>query len=168
MLFENSSIQDVFNMDEMVSRYYTEAITVSTLEGTMNKFVATYPISKIEEAKDQYGNELDPTLYIPQCHEIKFQGKNVLTHADVTSIEMTYIKEYQWASWPLDKDTAIPLPDKYIPGLIKLIYDWAAPINLMSGETSTFDFYSHAMNRFNTIAQNDGLSNTFRVKPARN
>lgn len=168
MFYSNSSIQDVFNLDGMVSRYVTETITSYVDEGIYRKFVSTYPIDKVEEAYDQNNNPLTPTLYIPCDCELKFEGKNILTSQDVTSISTTYIKLYEWAQWPLDKDKVIPLPDKYIPALIKLIYDWASPINLMSGESSTFDFFSHGMNRLTTIMNNDGITNTFTVKPARN
>ena len=155
-------------MDGMVDRYFTETITSYVDEGNYRKFVATYPIDKMEEAFDQNGSGLRPTLYIPCNYELKFQGKNILTSQDVTSISCTYIKEYEWAQWPLHKDSAIPLRDKYIPALTKLIYDWAAPINLMAGESATFDFFSHAMNRLTTIQNNDGITNTFTVKPSRN
>lgn len=167
MFYTNSSIQDIYNMDAMVERYVTETITAYTDEGTYRKFVSTYPIDKMEEAFDQNGSELRPTLYIPCACELKFQGKNILTSQDVESISCTYIKLYEWQQWPANKDAPIPLADKYIPALCKLIYDWAAPINLMAGESATFDFFSHAMNRLTTIQNSDGVTNTFTVKPAR-
>ena len=167
MFYTNSSIQDVYNMDGMVERYITETITTYVDEGTYRKFVSIYPIDKMEEAFDQNGSELRPTLYIPSHCELKFQGKNIFTSQDVTSISCTYIKLYEWQQWPANKDVVIPLADKYIPALCKLIYDWAAPINLMAWESATFDFFSHAMNRLTTIQNNDWLTNTFTVKPAR-
>lgn len=167
MFYTNASIQDVYNLDGMTERYITETITSFVDEGNYRKFVSTYPIDKVEEAFDENGNELRPTLYIPCECELKFQGKNILTSQDVTSISLTYIKEYEWQQWPANKDAPIPLKDKYIPALTKLIYDWAAPINLMAGESATFDFFSHGMNRLTTIANNDGVTNTFTVKPAR-
>jgi hypothetical protein len=103
MFYENSSIQDIYNMDGMVERYFTETITSYVDEGTYRKFVSTYPIDKVEEAFDQNGSELRPTLYIPCDCELKFQGKNVFTAQDVTSLSFTYIKLYEWKSWPLDK-----------------------------------------------------------------
>lgn len=166
--YTNASIQDIYNLDAMTDRYVTETITVFVDEGNYRKFVSTYPIDKIEEAYDQNDSELRPTLYIPTAYELKFQGNNILTSQDVISLSLTYIKEYEWAQWPRDKDKVIPLRDKYIPALTKLIYDWAAPINLMAGESATFDFFSHAMNRLTTIQNSDGITNTFNVKPARN
>ena len=168
MFYTNASIQDVYNLDGMTDRYVTETITAYVDEGNYRKFVSTYPIDKMEEAFDQNWSELTPTLYIPCDCELKFQGKNILTSQDVTSIAVTYIKLYEWQQWPANKDVVIPLADKYIPALTKLIYDWAAPINLMAGESATFDFFSHAMNRLTTISNNDGITNTFTVKPARN
>jgi len=167
MFYTNSSIQDIYNFDGMSERYITETITSYVDEGIYRKFVSTYPIDKMEEAFDQNGSELSPTLYIPCACELKFQGKNIFTSQDVESISCTYIKLYEWAQWPLDKDAIIPLSDKYIPALTKFIYDWAAPINLMAGESATFDFFSHGMNRLTTISNNDGITNTFNVKPAR-
>lgn len=165
MFYTNCAIQDIYNWDESVVRHHTETISSYVVEGSYNKFVSTYPIDKIEEAYDQYDNPLQPTLFIPKCNEIKFQGKNVFTSKEVTSISFTYLKAYEWKQWPLNKDEPIPLSDKYIPPLIKLIYDWAAPINLMAGESATFDFFSHAMNRLKTISDNDGVTNYFNIKP---
>jgi len=51
--------------------------------------------------------------------------------------------------------TPIPLPDKFIPALIKLTYDWASPINLMQSEAQANDFFSHAANRLNQLKQID-------------
>lgn len=151
----------------MIDRYFTETITASVIEGNYRKFVATYPVDKMEEAFDQNNNPLRPTIYIPCDCELKFQGKDIFTSTDVDSISVTYIKLYEWKVWPTDKDVAIPLSDKYIPTLTKFIYDWAAPINLMAGEAAAFDFFSHGMNRLTTISNNDGITNTFTVKPAR-
>jgi hypothetical protein len=167
MFYTNASVQDIYNLDGMTERYITETITSFVDEGNYRKFVFTYPIDKVEEAFDQNNNQLRPTLYIPCDCELKFDGKNVLTSQEVTSLSMTYIKLYEWKVWPADKDVPIPLRDKYIPALTKLIYDWASPINLMAGEAATFDFFSHGMNRLTTIQNSDGVTNTFTVKPAR-
>ena len=61
----------------------------------------------------------------------------------------------------------IPLPQRYIPALIKLVYDWAAPISMLAGETATTDFFSHAMQRMEKLVNNDSLTNTPRIKTNR-
>lgn len=167
MLYMNASIQDIYNLDGMVSRYFTEKIITYVDEWQFRKFVSTYPIDKLEETYNQDWNPLSPTLYIPKCNEVKFQWNNILASGDTEALSVTYIKQYIWKDWHTDFNAPIQLDDKYIPGLIKLIYDWASPINLMSGETSTFDFYSHAMNRINTINNNDALSNSYGINLAR-
>jgi len=163
MLFTNCAIQDIFNGDGMTGRYHTETVSSYVVEWSYNKFVTTYIIDKLQESFDQNDNPLQPTLFIPRSNEVKFQGKNILASTDVTSISGTYVKWYEWKQWPLNKDEPIPLDDKYIPALIKLIYDWGSPINLMAGEAATFDFFSHAMNRLTTIANNDGVTDNFNI-----
>lgn len=167
MFYTNASIQDIYNGDMMIGRYITETVSAYVLEWNYHKFISTYPIDKMEEAFDQNNSPLDPTIYIPSDCEIKFQWNNILASTDTKSISMTYIKMYEWKEWPLNKNEPIPLDAKYIPALCKLIYDWAAPINLMAGEAASFDFFSHAMNRLTTIANNDGVTNTINVRPSR-
>ena len=78
-----------------------------------------------------------------------------------TQIDVSYIKDYKWATYDVDMPTPIPLPDKFIPALIKLTYDWASPINLMQSEAQANDFFSHAANRLNQLKQIDWVTNRF-------
>jgi hypothetical protein len=44
--------------------------------------------------------------------------------------------------------------------------DWAAPINLMSSESSTVDFYTHWITRNNKIRDNDSLTDYLEIESA--
>ena len=84
----------------------------------------------------------------------------------MTHLEVCYIKDYDWRSLS-ELNELVPLPQRYIPALVKLMYDWAAPINMLAGETATTDFYAHAMARIKDLANNDGLTNSPRINTNR-
>lgn len=78
------------------------------------------------------------------------------------SLVVDYIKDYKWATYDKDMTTPIPIPNRYVPALIKLIYDWASPINLMVSEAQATDFYAHGATRLDKIKANDGITDRFR------
>ena len=113
---------------------------------------------------------MHPTLFMPPSQDqydktwCKFEtGTNeIITHKDIVSITLTYIKEYKWAE-DMNLSDPIQLPNRYIPTVIKLMYDWASPINLMSGETAQVDFFSHAMTRSKQLADDDSLTDIYAI-----
>lgn len=91
----------------------------------------------------------------------------MLTHKDIVSIEVIYIREYVWAEYPADLDSDIQLPLRYVPAACKLMYDWASPVNLMSGETAQVDFFSHAQKRMKDLADDDSLTDVYKLRASR-
>ena len=175
MDYLNFAIQDVYNEDNATWRHKTERL-VGVENGNYTKYTTIYPIHKIQECFRSYrtwqeinyadNDNLTPTLFaIKNTNEIKFEWNEILSHKDVKEIEVTYIMDYVPAT-TADKTKVIPLPYRYIPALMKLAFDWAAPINLMAGETATTDFFSHAATRIKKIADNDSLTDYIDVKSA--
>jgi hypothetical protein len=75
---------------------------------------------------------MTPTLFaFKDCTEFRFDGNNIITDKSVTKIAVTYVKDYEFASYPEDMTKPVPLPKRYLPSLLKLAYDWASPINLL-------------------------------------
>lgn len=114
---------------------------------------------------------MTPTLFITRETErdwVKFEtGTNeILTHTDFISVEMVYIKEYKWATCPESLADEVQVPHRYIPAVCKLMYDWASPVNLMSGETAQVDFFSHAMTRLKMLSDSDSLTDVYDIKSA--
>ena len=172
LFYANAAIQDLYNMDASTFTYRTETLT-GTLVGTKMNYTTAHDIKKVQQAIGTFSAgdtiQLTPTLYIPGTYDkdwLQFEtGMNViLTHSEITSLEVVYTKNYKWANLN-ELSNPIQLPDRYIPTVIKLMYDWASPINLMSGETSQVDFFSHAMTRAKQLADDDSQSDVYAIRP---
>jgi len=176
LFYLNCSIQDIFNRDSPTFQHKSEIISTFIVDWSYNRFVATYPILKINEwfwSTSAYipwedferSYQLNPELYLLKCEsDIKFQWKQILTHKDIQAIEVSYIRDYEWITETTKLNEEVPLPRRYIPPLIKLIYDWAAPINLTVSEWATTDFFSHAANRMDSLAIQDGLTDIYWLR----
>ena len=163
MDYINLAIQDIYNEDNATFTYETETLTW-TLNGNNNSFTTTFWIRKIQKAfyVDSQWNiwiEIKPTLFpIKWECELKFEWKQILTHKEIDKIIVVYIKEYEFAKYPEDLNNIIPIPNRYLPALLKLAFDWASPINLMKDEIANVDFYGHWMTRLNKLVQEDWLT----------
>jgi hypothetical protein len=165
MFYANAALQDVYNSDNSTFRHKTEKLTAVSNWDT-NKFITEFPIMKIQEAFDQFGSPIVPTLFIMKDCELRFEWNQILTNTKVTSLEVSYLVDYVWASYPKDLTSWITVPNRYVPAVIKMMYDWASPVNLMASESQTTDFFSHWITRMNKLADNDSLSDYPAVNPA--
>ena len=164
----NCALQDIYNADDWTAKYVNEKVT-GVVDGMYTKYKLSHPISKLNVAKevDSYGaRTYTPTLEQEcECDCSIYLWDDYLyiksTSDAPRELEVAYIKEYKWATYDKDLATPIPLPDKFVPALIKLTYDWASPINLMQSETWNVDFFSHAANRINQLKVIDGITNKF-------
>lgn len=175
MFYANCAIQDIYNNDNATFTYKTETITFED-NGTTHKFTTQQNVRKVQECIGTFSSGstvcLTPELYIKNEFEndwVKFEtGSNILiTHKDIVSIEVLYVKEYQWAEYPADLASEIQLPHRYVPAACKLMYDWASPVNLMSGETAQVDFFAHARTRMKELADDDSLTDNYQLKASR-
>jgi len=174
MDYLNFAIQDIFNEDSSVHRYARETL-IWKPDWEYMIYESTFPIQKSQKCykyssndiiNTNEANSMTPTLFwIYKKNDFMFSWKIITTHKDITKITIVYLKDYEPASiW--EKDKQIPLPFRYVPAILKLALDWAAPINLMSSESSTTDFYSHWITRLNKINQQDWLTDYIEIEPS--
>lgn len=163
LFYANTSIQDVFNMDNSTFTYIDEEITWVANWDKM-KFTTQFNIRKVQMAfwitSSWQEVPLRPTLFFQDCpSEYKFTTWNneILWSTEYIKLKVIYIKEYNWIwmDWLIEE---IQVPDRYIGAVIKFMYDWAAPINLMAWESLATDFYSHWVNRVNQLRDDDALT----------
>lgn len=173
MFYANCALQDIFNIDSATFTYKTEVLTYADNSWT-NKFTTLNSIRKVQQCiwtLDSWSTvELVPTLYIPDENDntyLKFEtwSKTIITHTDVVSINVVYVSEYEWATYPESLTEEIQVPARYVPAVCKLMYDWAAPVNLMSWETAQVDFFSHAMTRMKQLADDDSQTDSYKINP---
>ena len=171
LFYANCSIQDAYNIDSATFTYKNETIDFKNNWAT-NKFETLNWIRKVQECIWYFANwwsiGLTPTLLltVENCNDwVKFETwSNILiTSTDIVKVEVTYIKEYKWAKYPADMTTVVPLPERYVPAVVKMMMDWASPVNLMTWEWSAIDFFSHAMTRFNKLADDDALTDFYKL-----
>lgn len=168
----NLAIQDLYNEDNSTWRHITEDL-VWVANWEHMKFTTRLPIFKIQKCFP-YNNDyisyeenthIIPTLFaIKDRRQCKFSGYEILTHKDVTKISVTYLHDYVPVSL-VNMSEIVPVPFRYIPAILKMAFDWAAPINLMAWEVQTTDFYSHWITRLNKINMNDSLTDYMDVSP---
>nr|DAV49604.1 MAG TPA: hypothetical protein [Bacteriophage sp.] len=169
LLYTNLAIQDVFATDDPVVMYESETIDTFTEDGEFHRFKTKYPIYKVQALKSGdcqcSGEDMIPELYFIDCdNKFKFRGKQILTNKRHTKIHVVYVRDYEWITDTQKLNEEIPLPARYIPALIKLIYDWASPINLTESEGATIDFFSHGITRLNNLSNKDGLTDVYHLK----
>jgi len=162
MFYTNCALQDAYNIDAATFTYKTELWLTPTISWDTNEFELSFNINKAQDVIWYYASwssvQLTPTLmFIKSYADFKFQvwENKIITHQDIVKIDIVYTMDYKWASHQTDSTSVIQVPNKYIPAVIKMIMDWASPVNLMSWEWSTVDFFSHAMTRFNKLAETD-------------
>lgn len=166
----------MFNIDNATFTYKDLVTSQYAKDGNgRHVFTADFAIRKIQKAVgydiNDYPYELTPTLYVPsdQCDGwVKFTTgqKEILVDDRFVRIEVTYVMDYEWIS-ESELTKKIPLPARYMPAVLKLLYDWASPINLMASESQQVDFYSHAMSRLNQLATEDSLTDAYNIRPSR-
>lgn len=174
MNYINLTIQDIYNEDNATFRHKIEDLTW-VQNWSYRKYTTTFNIHKVQkcfpfvywsdEVNYNENNKLRPSLFwISNEKLFTFEWKEILTHESVTKIRVIYLVDYEWATL-VDKNKPIPVPNRYLPSLFKLAFDWAAPINLMSDEAQATDFYSHWITRLNKITQNDWLTDYIDANP---
>lgn len=175
MDYLNLAMQDLYNEDNSTWRHITEELTwVLTNDWKYYKYNTQLPIFKIQkcypfiywnEISFEENSNLQPTLFpIKNWRECKFSWNEIITNTETTKIVVTYLSDYVPATLA-DKSKLVPIPFRYIPSILKLAFDWAAPINLMASETQTTDFYSHWITRLNKININDSLTDYGDASP---
>lgn len=167
--YVNLAIQDVFTTDSPTFMYHMETIDTYKEDGRYHRFETKYPIYKVQQMRSWNcqcsWEDMIPELLLLDCDDkFKFRGKQIITMDVHTKIHVVYVRDYEWINDISRLDEEIPLPARYIPALIKLIYDWAAPINLTESEGATVDFFSHGITRLEKLSAQEGLTDVYDLR----
>lgn len=169
----NLSIQDVINNASFSFMAEFEYIKENELyEDTYNIFKTKHPINKIHELlldwewEDMSWNIVN-TMPALSSNDIFFRkGTNIVyCNKNISKIVINYEKDFE----PLElletsnADKLLPIPFSYVPSLIKMIYDYAAPFNFYQWDSTAWDFYGHAKTRLNDLVAMDQLSTNHSV-----
>lgn len=174
----NLAIQDIWNEDNWTFKIYNERVSIYVDEAWKRRFETINEIDMFIEAKDQYWDDIYPTTVWLKSEwasqsdskEFNFSWKNIyfLDSTSVTELNITYTVKYKWYNRSLNWTDKIPLPDKFIPALLKAIYDYTSPINLFEWETSQVDYYGHYTNKINKLKLLDSVSESTQFIPLNN
>lgn len=168
----NLAIQDIYNENNWIFKIKDETLSSYVDANWRRMFTSTYDIDMFIEAKDQYWNDIYPitTRLKDDKRTFNVSWKNIyfLDTTDVTEIYITYTKQYIWYNRVTDWTNIIPLPDKFIPAVIKAIYDYTSPINLFDWEQTQTDFFWHYTNRIWKLKDQDSVSETTQFIPYNN
>lgn len=174
MDYINLAIQDIYNEDNSTWRHITEDI-IWVADWEYYKYKTTLPIHKIQkchpyvnsyEVTYEENQDIRPTLFkLHDRRDCKFDYDTITTTKDVKRIIVTYLVDYVPVTLA-DLSKPVPIPFRYMSVVLKMAFDWAAPINLMAWEVQTTDFYSHWITRLNKIKDNDSLSDYIDWSPA--
>ena len=169
----NLAMQDLYNTDSAIFRHVVEDI-VWVVEWEFTKFTTQLPIHKIQkcyrysdswELISDEEKRLIPRFTLTKAkNECVFSWKEITTFKEIKKIRVIYLRDFIPVT-SVNKWDLCEIPFRYIPWLIKLAYDWWSPINLMSWESSTTDFFSHWMNRIDKINKDDWLTDYMEVNP---
>jgi hypothetical protein len=174
----NLAIQDIYNRNNWVFKFKTE--TLSTYEdNTTNNTRMFTSLENIHmftwNICDQDWNPIFPTVWrLQDIYEFNFSWKNIYfklndwtNDTTITSIEITYSKTYTFYNKAIDWLKEVPLPESFIPALIKLVYDYASPINLFDWEQTQVDFYWHFNTRMNDLLNADWITESIQFIPVK-
>jgi len=173
----NLVIQDIYNEENWSFRIKNEEVLVYLDQNWRRRFQTTEAIDQIIEIRDQNDNDLFPTAnFLKELNHFNFEEKNIYllledinwSTQDITSIRISYTKQYTWYQHNVDWLKPIPMPNKFIPVIIKWVYDYAAPINLFDWEQTQVDFFGHYTNRTNKLKDMDSLSESTDFIPVTN
>lgn len=170
----NLALQDIYNSDSATWMHIYEILN-GVVNWNFTKYETQFPIRKIQkcypyltntECNYEENQSIVPSLFpIKNERQLRFSWKEILTHNRLNKIEIIYIKDFVPITTQ-DFEKNIEIPFRYIPALMKLCFDWAAPVNLMSWETQTFDFFSHYSNRNKELKDTDSVTDYLQVTPA--
>lgn len=166
----NLVIQDIYNEYNWNYKFVSESIDSFKVIWNNNVFVSSKDIDCFTEAIDSRWKRINPTIWIlRQTDDFNFSKNNIYfsTTSSITWIKITYTTPYIWYNPGKDGWNNIPLPDKFIPAIMKLVYDYASPISLFDGEQSTIDFFGHYRSRIQVLKELDVVAENVVFIPPR-
>ena len=170
----NLAIQDVYNEWNWSWIIKYEKISNFTIENWFKRFVSEFDIEQIIECKNMDWDDLYAVSWIIDRHDwynrnFRFSWKNIYfsENSNIEEFEISYVKKYIWYNSKKDWTNPIPLDDKFIPAILKSIYDYTSPINLFEWEQTQVDYFWHYTNRINKLKDKDALSESTQFIPTK-
>lgn len=170
----NLAIQDLYNEDNSTWRHKIEKLEWTLVNGYY-KYTTQFRIQKVQHCYPMMSDwnynfwenaDILPSIFgITNEKELTFSWNKIVTHKNINKIYVVYLEEFSPIS-SANKSDIIPIPFRLVPALLKMAFDWAAPINLMQWEVATTDFYSHGITRSNKVRENDSLTDYQDLIPA--
>lgn len=184
MLYINLAIQDIYNKDTFTFSNVTETLQPTSTANGQSLFTTQFPISKVSgicnENWDMCWTLWKTEEWDDSYYKFTTWTDTIITDESVKEITVSYSKWYCWieynnaVDWTVTNtpwnninnnwsQTIVPLPHSYLPALVKKIYDWASPINLMVWETAQYDFHWHAESRLSELISQDAMTDNLSI-----
>lgn len=172
--YVNIAIQDIYNRHHWWFRNIFEKLDTSTdLWNWTRRFNTSYPISSIVDIYDQDWNPVSfwysPINSWDTNDEFTETDANIwenfiIVRNDIEYLDIRYIRWFQWFTYNDAKNLPLPLPDKFVPPLLLLIYDYASPISYFEDDAQ-IPRYEIAEKQLTYIKNNDSLSESMYLAP---
>ena len=172
--YVNLSIQYIFNKHNWLFKKKSQLITTYTEEVDWNrKFTTTYDIATIISVKDQEWNDLNPSFrnIEEKSNYDRFWQSDcniwlnyIITRSDVSEIQVEYIIEHKWFTYEEMKNNSLPIPTKFVPSLLLLVYDLASPLSYFDDD-NVVPRYQIAEKQLEYIKSNDWISESTYFAP---
>lgn len=170
----NIAIQDIYSRNDWVFKntYETIETPLPHIDG-YKMWKTKHNIDRPIEIRDEYGNPLSPTWRLPKENKTDWEDGDcsiwlnfVITKDDVTKLEIDYIKDYSWITYSDQKNKELPIPNKFIPPLINMIYDVSSPMSYFEDD-EIVPRYQIAQRQLNSLAEKDALTADTYYAPGR-
>lgn len=170
----NIAIQDIYSRNDWVFKNKSEEITESLEHMPWFKMWKTrYNIDRPINIYDENGNPLNPTYKVIKEENSDWEQWDcniwqnfIITRDDIESIQIDYIIDYTWFIYSEMKNKELPIPNKFIPPLINMIYDIASPISYFEDD-EIIPRYQIAQRQLTNLAEKDALTADTSFAPGR-
>lgn len=173
--YVNLCIQDIYNRHNWLFKKVNQNLTYTAYWEWYRKWETTYDIATLISAQDNNWNNLNPsfrriseqTWYDPFTEvDINIWKNFIITRDNVDTLYVEYIREYTWFTYEAMKNEELPIPNKFIPALTLLVYDYASPLSYFEDD-NTVPRYQIADKQLEYIKSNDSISESVYFAPDR-
>ena len=172
--YVNLCIQDIYNRHSRYFKNVNETIVTSTphLEW-YKKWTTTFNIETIVQILDQDNNQFNPSFRRIETTWDDFADVTcnvwenfIITKDDVEEIYVEYIRSHKWFTYEENKNLELPLPNKFIPPLLLMVFDYASPLSYFEDDNVT-PRYEIAEKQLTFIKNNDWITESVYIWPSK-
>lgn len=163
----NMSIQDLLNTSSFSFMSDFEILKeYEDYNWTHNIFYTKKPINKVHEIFSDNVESIEilpnrfPKRYWEDWVHIKTWTNVIYTPKHITNLWISYEVEYEVNNLTTteERNKLLPIPFKFVPALIKLIYDHSSILTFIEWEWTSTDYFWHYINRVKQLTWNDTIS----------